>query len=222
MQTGWIGTGNDEAAVAQEVLARALTELPGLADQRADAAARRARETRIGDAADDHAFRAWLGGGSTQDAILGREPADLGHRGRVRRARELLRAEGLDDLLAGEGAGRAILDANVGYIPARPEPGADPALGRARALDAWERGERLRAAADAEAVSRARVLRERLSTGAIARAQKARSRLTTEQAAQRAMEREQERRAAADAEIAAAAAPPRTWPESMSDFVAGG
>jgi hypothetical protein len=158
METGWIGTGSDEAMEAREILGRSL--LPELSSERRELEERRAAETAAGDKADEAAFKAWAGGGHTTGEVLARaeDPADRAHRSRIAQARELLRDAGLGDLLPG-GCGGGVMDPNTGFTPV-----AGPRMTRADAMERATAGRDRRArqareAAGLEAIELARAVR---------------------------------------------------------------
>jgi len=159
VQTGWIGTGQDEAAGALDALTRALLEPPGVAEIRAEQVARAEREKLAADREDAAVVRAFLGRGGVAPGEVPVAPdgPDLEYRERYRKAQEILRSHGLQDLLPGA-VGGGIFDANVGYLPSRSQVTADEALGRA--MVARDRREReRRESAGVEAIARARQAR---------------------------------------------------------------
>jgi hypothetical protein len=123
MRTGWLGDGAEIPAAAEA--SRALDDVmraavaPTVAELRAGQAEARRRESAEADRRDAGEVLAWRGRGVTAGEVLAREdPVDLAQRSRVRRAREILREHGLDDVLPGCGP---VLDANLGYLePRRP------------------------------------------------------------------------------------------------------
>lgn len=155
MQTGWIGTGQDEAIEAQEILARSL--LPDLSDERRELEARRAAEAKAADRADEAAVRAFLGGGSTAGEVLarGEDPVDRDYRRRLTRARELLAREGLQDLLGGSSG---VIDQNVGFLASRSALTKGDAVERAIA-GRDRRAREQRESVGVEAIARARAAR---------------------------------------------------------------
>jgi hypothetical protein len=158
VREGWIGTGDDEAMEAREILGRSL--LPDLGDERRQLEQRRAAETAAGDREDESLFRAWTGCIRSEGDVLAgaADPVDRAHRSRVHRARELLAREGLSDLLPG-GAGAGLMDPNVGFVPvAGPRMTRDE--GMERATIARDRRERqAREAMGLDAIARSREAR---------------------------------------------------------------
>jgi len=153
-QTGWIGSGDlaelEAGREAREILAAVTAE--DLRDQVAERRLEAERAARVAERQDQAEISAFLGRsslapGEMPTAALA-DPIDFGHRERVRRAREVLRAEGLADLLP-TAVGGGIFDANCGFMPSRATRAP---LSRAEVADRAVQRSDARARAERESV----------------------------------------------------------------------